>query len=324
MEKTVAEILKEYETLRTRAEKERETRIEEVYKKVPQIERIDDTINRLGIECTYHSITLGPVAQKEYLEAFSKKIKSLRDEKTTLLKKHGFSVDYMDMKHQCQKCEDTGYINHDKCPCFKQKLIERAYNQSNLGNVLSRENFNTFDLDLFSDEKFRDYPKTPKQNMLDILSRCEGFVYNFEKDNGENLLFYGETGLGKTFLCNCIAKKLLDKGRPVLYLTAFKLFKILEEYQFGPKNIAREKNMLDFILTGDLLIIDDLGTEFTNSFTICELFNIINTRLLKRNKTIISTNLQPSQLMEIYSQRLFSRLSAHYTALEFYGYDLRM
>lgn len=324
MKRAVKEILKEYEGLRTRGENERKARVEEVYEKVPSIKKIDNTISKLGVECTYYCINLAPREQTEYLEAFGEKIKKLKEKKAALLKENGYPLDYMDIKYQCQRCKDTGYIERDRCSCFKQRLIERAYSLSNLSNVLSRENFSTFDLNLFPDEKFHNHSKTPRQNMLDILSRCEGFVYNFEKDNGENLLFYGETGLGKTFLCNCIAKKLLDKGKPVLYLTAFKLFKILEEHQFGPKGVTSERNMLDFILTGDLLIIDDLGTELTNSFTICELFNIVNTRLLERNKTIISTNLQPSQLMEVYTQRLFSRLSAHYTALEFYGHDLRM
>lgn len=324
MEKTVSEILKEYEALRSRAEKEREARVGEIHKNITRIKEIDETINRLGLECTYYSINLEPAEQKEYLDAYSKKVKKLKKEKLSLLEEHGYPSDYMETKYQCKRCNDTGYIEHLRCSCFRQKLIKRAYNQSNLGNVLSKENFNTFDIDLFSDVTFRDHLKTPKQNMLDILSRCEGFVHNFEKDNYENLLLYGETGLGKTFLCNCIAKKLLDKGKPVLYLTAFKLFKILEEYRFGPKDSTSNRDMLDFILTCDLLIIDDLGTELTNNFIISELFNIINTRLLERNKTIISTNLQPNQLLETYTQRVFSRLSAHYTALEFYGNDLRM
>ena len=229
----------------------------------------------------------------------------------------------MDYRYQCSHCSDTGYIGHKKCACFRQRLIDSAYRQSNLGAVLTRENFSTFDIDLFSDEKYEGYPKTPRQNMMDILSRCESFAHNFDSDS-ENLLFYGGTGLGKTFMCNCIAKKLLDKGKAVLYLTAFKLFKILEEYRFRPEDARLDQDLLDFIFSCDLLIIDDLGTELANSFTTAELFNIINSRILERKKTIISTNLQPEELIDTYSQRVFSRISAHYTALEFYGRDLRM
>ncbi len=324
MEKTVSELLKEYQSLQSKAEKERDIRVQKAHRTIPRLKEIDDTINKLGLECTSYSIGLDSQSQKEYLKAFSQKIKQLKEEKLALLKEHGYPSDYLDIKYVCKHCKDTGYIEYKKCACFKQKLVSKAYSQSNLGNILSRENFNTFDLDLFSNEKYQDYPKTPRQNMLDILSRCEGFAHNFENDNAENLLFYGSTGLGKTFLCNCIAKKLLDKGKLVLYLTSFKLFKILEEFRFRPTDALMAKEQLDYMLTCDLLIIDDLGTELSNSFTTSELFNIVNSRLLERRKTIISTNLKPEQLIDTYGQRVFSRMSAHYTALKFYGRDLRM
>ena len=324
MKRTVSEILIEYQALRDKAEKNRKARQKEVYAAVPRIMEIDDSISKMGLECTSYSLGLDADSQREYLEAMEQKIAQLKEEKVSLLKEHGYPADYLDIRYECRHCKDTGYIGHKKCACFKQRLISGAYRQSNLGSVLSRENFGTFDIDLFSDQRVKGYSKTPKQNMLDILSRCESFVHNFDHDNGDNLLFYGSNGLGKTFMCNCIAKKLLDKGKPVLYLTAFKLFKVLEEYRFRPSESRMARDQLDFILTCDLLIIDDLGTELTNSFTTSELFNIINTRLLERKKTIISTNLQPGELLETYGQRVFSRISAHYRALEFYGRDLRM
>ncbi|MDD2572902.1 MAG: ATP-binding protein [Bacillota bacterium] len=324
MDKKVRDILKEYEALQSRADKERKERVGEIHRRIPRIRDIDDTISRLGLECASYSIGLKPSEQKEYLEAFAGKVEKLKGEKLALLKEHGYPPDYTEIKHKCSNCNDTGYVGQKKCSCFRQKLIDRAYSQSNLSGILSRENFSTFDINLFSAKKLQGYSKTPRQNMLDILSRCESFVHNFENNEEKNLLFYGGTGLGKTFMCNCIAKKLLDKGKPVLYLTAFKLFKILEEYRFRPKDTAPDQDTLDFILTCDLLIIDDLGTELTNSFTKSELFNIINTRLLERKKTIISTNFQPDELLETYGQRVFSRLSEPYRALEFYGHDLRM
>ena len=324
MRRTVAEILREYEALQARAEKEREERIKEVYRTIPGIREIDDTISKLGLECTSFSLNLDERSGEEALETLAERIKQLKEQKAALLKKHGYPPDFMDYRYQCSHCSDTGYIGHKKCACFRQRLIDRAYRQSNLGAVLARENFGTFDIDLFSDDKYEGYPKSPRQNMMDILSRCESFVHNFDSDGERNLLFYGGTGLGKTFLCNCIAKKLLDKGKPVLYLTAFKLFKILEEYRFRPEDARLDQEMLDFIFSCDLLIIDDLGTELANSFTTAELFNIINSRILERKKTIISTNLQPEELIDTYGQRVFSRISAHYRALEFYGRDLRM
>ena len=155
---------------------------------------------------------------------------------------------------------------------------------------------------------------------MNILNICEGFAFNFDVNSKDNLLFYGETGTGKTFLANCIAKSLLDKGKIVIYQTAFKLLEILEDLRFG-KNSNRDKYNLLF--EADLLIIDDLGTEMTNTFTNTELFNIINSRLLSNKKMIVSTNLSPKEIMDRYDDRIFSRLFSKFAVLHFFGKDLR-
>ncbi|WGX76260.1 ATP-binding protein [Paraclostridium bifermentans] len=146
---------------------------------------------------------------------------------------------------------------------------------------------------------------------------------NFDKDNDENMLFYGDTGLGKSFMCNCVAKELLDKGYLVIYQTAFKMFEIIEEYKFKNSDDHITKDNYNNLFDCDLLIIDDLGTELTNSFTNSELFNILNTRLLSGKKTIISTNLSPMQLGDIYAQRIFSRIFDRFRMVKFIGNDLR-
>ena len=136
-------------------------------------------------------------------------------------------------------------------------------------------------------------------------------------------MFYGDTGLGKTFMCNCIAKSLLDKGHLVIYQTAFKMFEIIEDYKFKNADSHISKENYENLFDCDLLIIDDLGTELTNSFTNSELFNILNTRLLSGKKTIISTNLSPMQLGSNYAQRIFSRLFDRFKMVKFIGKDLR-
>lgn len=323
MREMVKEILKEYQRKREKAEKEQKDRIREVYSVIPRIREIDQTIYKLGLQCTKSLLRLDIPLWKEYIDGLKQEIEVLKEEKKQLLKKHHYPPDYLEMHYHCCTCKDTGYIGNQQCNCFKQQLINRAYQQSNLGDILERENFSTFDIGLYPDEKYENYPLTPRQNMVNIVSICEGFVHNFDKENGENLLFFGSSGLGKTFLCNCIAKELLDRGKLVVYLTAFNLFRILEQYRFDQSQSHENREQLDSILTCDLLIIDDLGTELSNSFTISELFNIINTRLLERKKTIISTNLTLQELLETYQQRVFSRISGHYKALEFYGPDLR-
>jgi DNA replication protein DnaC len=323
MRDLVREILKEYDHKRDRAESQRKERIREVYNVIPRVREIDEAIKNLGLECTKAVLMHSHDSYDEYIHELREEIDTLKLQKADLLKKYKYPDNYLDVQYQCDLCNDTGYIDGQRCSCLKQTLINHLYRISNLGSVLEIENFKTFNINLFSDAKYGNYPVSPRSNMLEIVSICEGFVHNFDVDNGDNLLFYGSTGLGKTFLCNCIAKELLDKGKVVIYMTAFNLFRVLEQYRFGKTDIVKDLDRLDTIMNCDLMIIDDLGTELTNSFTVSELFNIINTRLLERRKSIISTNIAPKDLLATYNQRIFSRISRHYKKLEFFGPDLR-
>ena len=162
-----------------------------------------------------------------------------------------------------------------------------------------------------------------EKNIITIKTKCIEFVNNFDNPDTKNLLFTGNTGLGKTFMCNCIAKSLLDKGHLVIYQTAFKMFEIIEEYKFHNINNSISKENYNNLFECDLLIIDDLGTELTNTFTVSELFMILNTRLLNKKKTIISTNFSLSKLAETYTERISSRIFDKFTLVKFVGKDLR-
>ena len=159
--------------------------------------------------------------------------------------------------------------------------------------------------------------------MQNILAICDDFIFNFDKDDDKNLIFYGNTGLGKTFMSSYIAKRILDKGYTVIYQTAFKMFDIIKEYQFKTEDSTITKDDYENLFSCDLLIIDDLGTELTNSFTVSELFIILNTRLINGKKTIISTNYDIYQIAEVYTQRIFSRIFDKFEAVEFIGKDVR-
>ena len=245
-------------------------------------------------------------------------------EKAFLLTEGNISADYLDLTYDCLNCKDTGYLDDgQRCSCMKQMLINRAYKMSNLESVLDKENFKTFDIKVFSNDPFEGEKLSPRENMMEILSYAEGFIGNFRENNGENLLFYGTTGLGKTFLCNCIAKALLDKNKIVIYQTAFTILDILEKRRFRKDISDITEYDYSLLFDGDLLIIDDLGTEVSNTFTNAEIFNIVNTRLLAGKKTIISTNLTPNEISEIYTDRVFSRILDKFIPLKFYGKDLR-
>ncbi len=317
------EITLEYSQLRNNKEKEQKIRKKEVYNKVPAIENIDDKIQKIGLNMS-KMIIADPTNAKEHVEKAKEKIEKLKMEKAFLLTECNIPLDYMELKYNCEVCKDQGYLENGKqCNCLKQQLVSRAYQMSNLENVLEKENFQSFDLNIFSDEKFENEILTPKENMSDILGISEAFIDSFDKNNGQNLLFYGTTGLGKTFLCNCIAKSLLDRNKIVVYQTAFTILDILENRRFGKKGNTLDDYQYKLLLDSDLLIVDDLGTEMTNTFTNAEIFNIINTRIIKGKKTIISSNLTPKEISDTYTDRVFSRVLQNFIPLKFYGKDLR-
>ena len=322
-ESTLRDILVSYERKRDKAESELEYRIKDVYSQIPEIKSIDDEVSKIGLELA-KLVLLNPQDKDSIIAQSKDKMHELKLKKEELLNRYSVPNGYLDLQHSCNVCKDKGFLqNGHKCNCLKQEIINEAYKMSNLSRMLENQNFNNINTNIFSDEIFEDSNISPRQNFLQIVSTCESFVFNFDRDNDENLLFYGDTGLGKTFMCNCIAKSLLDRGHLVIYQTAFKMFEIIEDYKFKNSENHISKDNYDNLFDCDLLIIDDLGTELTNSFTNSELFNILNTRLLTGKKTIISTNLSPMQLGSNYAQRIFSRIFDRFKMVKFIGNDLR-
>nr|WP_300003971.1 ATP-binding protein [Tissierella sp.] len=314
----------EYERKRDEESRLQRMRVEEVYKKIPAIRRMDEDIFKIGLDMAKYIIG-NPEGYKNQAEEAREKIEKLKMEKAFILTESNIDQDYMEKRFDCEVCKDSGYLdNGRKCNCLKQRLVSRAYKMSNIETNLLKDNFKNFDINVFKDEPFEGESMTPRENMLDIVGIAESFIANFYDSNEDNLLFYGTTGLGKTFLCSCIAKALLDKDKIVVYQTAFTILEILERKRFGNhKRDSENAYEYDLLFDADLLIIDDLGTEVTNTFTNAEIFNIVNTRIIKGKKTIISTNLTPKEISSIYTDRVFSRILQKFIPLKFYGHDLR-
>lgn len=320
----IRSILLNYEKKREYHQSMLEKRINEVNNRIPEIEKINTEISKIGLKLT-KAVLLDPNSRNEIVLKSKNELNKLKNKKNNLLKINGIPSNYLELTYNCNNCKDTGFLpSGEKCNCFKQQIINEAYKMSNLNEVLIKENFSNFNFNIFSPEKLEGYNISPRENMLNIFSICENFVSNFDKKNNENLLFYGSTGLGKTYLCNCIAKDLLDSGYIVIYQTSFRILETIKDYRFrkdssNTLNAENYKNLFDC----DLLIIDDLGTELKSSFNIVEIFNLINARLVSGKKTIISTNLTPAQLGENYTQRTFSRILDKFRLLKFIGKDLR-
>lgn len=311
-----------YQTKRDRARQEQIRRQNNIYEHVPSIRKIDDEISTLGLKLS-KLVLFGRIDIEQAIAELESNLLRLKKERAYLMTEHNFPLDYADLHYQCTLCSDTGFLPSGlACKCYRQQLIEHAYDMSNLKNVLTRENFTTFDIMKFSDQSYKSETISPRENMQEILSISEGFVHEFGKQHA-NLVFYGATGQGKTFLCHSVAKSLLDKGYTVLYQTAFGLIKLLEKYTFSDSGRTEAGEAYQLLFEADLLIIDDLGTEMINTFTNTEIFNLINTRLLQRKSMILSTNLTPVQLRDAYSERVASRLFGEFQFLYFYGKDLR-
>lgn len=315
------EVDRECEALRTRKESERRNRKEAIYAQLPRLAEIERELYLLGTS-TMRCVIENPGRSEAMLRELQEKQQNLLTERKTLLERHGFSVQALEVEYDCEACKDTGYIGSEMCKCRKRRIMNRMYDQSNVCKIIEKENFDTFDLRLYSDEIVPEEGSSPRENARRNLKKAMDFARDF---NGDNLLLYGGTGRGKTFLCNCIAKDVLDAGKTVIYLTAGQMFRRLEAQHF--RNREEEETTTDWdveLLDADLLIIDDLGTEFSTVFTASELFRIINDRKLNGRPVVISTNLDYAALVEQYSDRVMSRLIGEYTVMKCFGEDIRM
>ena len=327
-------IQQEYENNRNSALAEVEKKKKEIYEKEPKVYEIDEKIKKIGMEISKSIIFINDDTKRENaIKDLNSQIEELKEEKSELLNKLGITEEYLIPNFRCKICQDTGIIGSitgaKNCSCFRQKLIDYTYNQSQIYNI-DKENFETFDETVFSDEvdeNAYNSKKSPRENILVIKKIAENFVENFEDKDTKNLMFTGGTGLGKTFLSNCIAKAVLDKGKTVLYQTSGRLMDLIMDYRKGNTENFDELQYEE-LFNVDLLIIDDLGTENMTEARRSELFNILNTRLLnsskKHTKTVISTNKDLKELVNYYDQRIVSRILGHFEVCRFFGKDIRL
>jgi len=310
-------ILKMYEEIREYEENNLRERREEIQKVIPEVLDLERKIGNLCIEVALLAFK-NIEKRKEYLSNLKKEITNLRIKKTELLVAHKYPMDYLNIHYHCNKCKDTGFIGTKKCSCYYQKLVQLYYEDSDLKDLLEQNNFSNFNIEYYDTHRTSDGIDSPRQNMKKNLNIAHSFVKNFNHSN-ENLLFYGTSGTGKTFLSHCIAKELLDCGNLVVYRTAESLINDLREIKFN-----NAFNIEKLIMDCDLLIIDDLGSEPMTSSSKSDFFNFINRKLIRKKKMIISTNFSLEDILDLYSERMSSRLLGNFTICKFYGDDIRI
>ena len=312
-----AEILKTYENIREYEAKNLKLRRLEVSNICPEILELDNEIQRMSLRMSLEIIKADD--SEKTLTQYKEKITDLRVRKCEMLVANGYDPEYLNLKYTCSKCKDTGFIGAHKCTCYKEKLIRLHYKDSELENTIKENNFNNFDLNLFSTHRLGDEKYSPRKNIENILEYVlNDYIPNFSSQN-INLLFYGNPGSGKTYLSYCLSKAILDKGYLVVYKTSDELIKNLSQIRFN-----NNTNLEALLLNCDLLIIDDLGAEHLNEFSITELFNIINKRILNKKKMLISTNLTLPGITKQYTERIASRLLGDFKLCKFYSEDIRI
>ena len=294
---------------RRNAENEAETRRREFFLAYPRAKEIETTLSKTAV-LTARAV-LGGGNVREKLTELKKSNLVLQKELADILESAHCPKDHLDVRYSCPKCGDTGYIDGKMCSCMKQLLREEAFRELNSITPLSLSSFESFSLSY--------YPEAVQQAMERIFLNCRCYAESFSLDS-PNLIMMGNTGLGKTHLSLAIAAVVTGKGYGVVYGSVNNLVTKLEKEHFGRE---ADCGTLENLLTCDLLILDDLGTEFRTAFSTAEIYNIVNTRQMTKRPTIISTNLSMKELENAYSSRFTSRIIADYVRCLFQGEDIR-
>lgn len=315
MESCYTLALKELERIRLENRNTGVARHKEVEAKIPEIKDIEENLTKSGtalLKCILNKGT--------NFEQIKTNIKAMQKRKQELLEKGGYPKDYLEDIVNCTSCNDSGFTDDGKrCSCHKALILKFMGENSNLTEHMFKQNFESFDLSIYKGQS----EKTPGDVLKVMTKLCDKamkFSDEFEK-TGENLLITGNAGTGKTFISSCIANRALERGKSVYYQSAYKLFEMFENAKFH--NSDDDNEALKYVYDVDLLIIDDIGTEFITQYTATTFFNILNSRIISNKSTIITTNLTLENIDEIYSARVTSRLIGDYTVLPTVGKDIR-
>ena len=307
-EKAKAEI----EARRNNARAEADYRSEMIRDKSDEVREIDAELSRTGMlifktACAGGDIT--PIKERN---------KSLQARRKEIIVSLGYPEDYTDLKYTCPECSDSGFIEGVRmCKCLKELIIKGRIEASAMGRLIEQQSFDNFDLGWYS------YDKKVQDKMTENLEAAKSYVKGFAKNKG-NLLLIGSTGTGKTHLSTSIARELIHEGYDVIYDSTQNIVSDFESDRFR-NNYGREENKADKYLDCTLLIMDDLGTEFSNQFTLSTIYNLLNARQNKGLATVISTNLTPDELRAKYEDRIYSRIIGSGTrVLVFFGKDKRI
>lgn len=296
-------------------------RREEVYTRLPRIREIDRELSGTAAAVLHAALAAGD-DPADAIEQLKRRNLDLQAERRALLEQNGFGGDYLDETPLCTKCGDSGYIGTEPCDCLKKRYAARLTEELSTILPITDQNFERFRLDYYSDVPDGRLGMSARENMEYNLSICRAYADNFSA-HAPNLLLYGSTGLGKTFLSSCIAKVVSEHGFSVAYDTSIRIFSSYESVKFGAADASEAARRVRKYEQCDLLIIDDLGTEMATAFTVSALYGLLADRLMRRRPMIVNTNLLPAEFEKRYSPAIASRLTGEFEQLRFFGDDIR-
>ncbi len=303
-----------YETKYLKAREEAESRREEVYLAIPELREADREMKDMGLKIMKAALSGEPEAGINRLKEQNQAIQQARG---LLLETHGYPADYTEIKYECPLCGDSGFVDCKMCACMKKKLLEAGYESSGMADLIKHQTFENFSLDFYQNDP------AAHRIMTQILALMKRYAEEFRPGVSGSLVLFGNTGLGKTHLSSAVARTVLDKGCDVFYTGAVQMLSDFEYQRFGNSMTGDAGQGTSRYFSCDLLIIDDLGTEVINQFTTSVLYNVINTRLNRKQATIISSNLSQADFLKRYWDRITSRVLGEYTVLPFQGTDIR-
>ena len=306
-------IKQEYEGKYLLAQAEANTRRSEVHAKIPEVAQIDKQLGIIGLELFGASLSQD---QKE-IDAVNEKNQRLQSRRAELLTAHGFAPDYTGVKYECEACSDTGVVDFRMCRCMKKRLVEAGVESSGMSELIKRQSFDNFNLDYY-----RQTPETYSR-MSAIYAAVKKYAEDFNAETSQSMAMFGGTGLGKTHLSSAMARVIIENGNDVYYTCAMNMFADFEQKKFGSSAGFDSTGDVSQYYNCDLLIIDDVGTEMANQFTVSCLYNVINTRLNRKKPTVISTNLTREEFRKRYWDRIASRVFGEFLVLPFLGKDIR-
>ena len=303
-----------FEERRRTAEREASLRRAELEAKSEELRKIDAALAKTGMRI-FETACAGGADVPARIKAIRHENEQLIEERRAILSALGYPADYTDIKYACSACSDTGFVNCKMCECMRRELILEGFRASGLGRMIDRQSFENFSLSYYSDS-----PDTLQQ-METNLEMAKIFAEN-SPPKYDNLLLFGDTGLGKTHLSTAIARRVIERGYEVKYETVQSIIDDFAHDQFRSDGRSFEDRGRAY-LEAELLIIDDLGTEMTNTFTVSVLYRLLNTRINNGLSTVISTNLSQSELRSRYTDRIASRVFGEFRMMRFEGRDVR-